>query len=176
MDDKHVHSDTPTQAHVEDGNCDVEAPDLPEKSGGWEHSVEDARVANENEHKMSVRQALLSYRWAVAWSLIISMSIIMEGYDTILIGNFYGYPEFRRQFGEYHHGSGWQVAGKWQSALGGGGNAGCIIGSFINGYLVKYFGFKKVFAGSLLLMTAFVFVSFFGTTIELQVVGQVLCG
>lgn len=75
---------------------------------------------------MTVRQALRAYPWAVAWSLTISMSIIMEGYDTNLIVNFFAYPGFKRQFGEeYLHG--YEVPGTWQSALGAGGNAGCII-------------------------------------------------
>lgn len=173
MDDKEAYAETPK--HVEHVSLDLEAPET-RKSEAWGHSIEDARLANEKEHEMTVRQALRSYPWAIMWSLIISMSIIMEGYDTILIGNFYGYPAFRKQFGEYRPGTGWQVRGKWQSALGGGGNAGAIIGSFLNGYLVKYFGFKKVFSGALVLMAACVFVSFFGTTIQLQVVGQVLCG
>ena len=47
----------------------------------------DARAANEDEHNLSIRQALVQYRWAVMWSLVVSMSIIMEGYDTNLIGN-----------------------------------------------------------------------------------------
>jgi len=44
-----------------------------------EHSNEDARAANINEHHMTVREALRSYRWAIIWSLTVSMSVIMEG-------------------------------------------------------------------------------------------------
>lgn len=47
----------------------------------------DARAANEDEHNLGIREALKQYRWAVMWSLVVSMSIIMEGYDTNLIGN-----------------------------------------------------------------------------------------
>lgn len=47
----------------------------------------DARAANEDEHNLTILQALKQYRWAVMWSLVVSMSIIMEGYDTNLIGN-----------------------------------------------------------------------------------------
>lgn len=47
----------------------------------------DARAANEDEHTLTIGDALKQYRWAVMWSLIVSMSIIMEGYDTNLIGN-----------------------------------------------------------------------------------------
>jgi MFS transporter, SP family, general alpha glucoside:H+ symporter len=50
---------------------------------GWN----DARAANLDEHEMTIRQALVRYRSAVCWSLVVSMSIIMEGCDTNLIGN-----------------------------------------------------------------------------------------
>lgn len=63
-----------------------------------------------------------------------------------------------------------------ESALWGGSIAGCIIGVFLNGYLISHFGFKRVFLASLLAMTAFVFPSFFGKSAAVQTIGQVLCG
>jgi SP family general alpha glucoside:H+ symporter-like MFS transporter len=160
-------------AHVEYRHSDVETG---AKNLAWKTTVEEAQAANINEHTMTIRQALRSYPWALIWALIISMSIIMEGYDTILIGNFYGYPAFQKQFGQHYGGEGYQVPQSWQSALGAGGNAGCIVGAFLNGYFIKHFGFKKVFLAALLCMCAFIFVSFFGDTVGLQVAGQVLCG
>ncbi|KAL4902066.1 hypothetical protein BDW74DRAFT_187042 [Aspergillus multicolor] len=162
----------PASLHVEEHiNNDIEKSN----DDQWHTSTKEAQAANAAEHSMTVRQALRAYPWAVIWSLTISMSIVMEGYDTNLIGNFYAYPEFKRQFGqEYSHG--YEVPGKWQSALGAGGNAGCIIGAFLNGYLIKHYGFKKVFMGGCLCMCMFIFVSFFGESIGMQVAGQVLCG
>ncbi|KAL4768443.1 general substrate transporter [Aspergillus nidulans var. acristatus] len=164
--------ETPETVHVEaDHHGELE------KSEGeqWHTSTKEAQAANAAEHLMTVRQALRAYPWAVIWSLTISMSIIMEGYDTNLIGNFYAYPEFKYHFGqEYAHG--YEVPGEWQSALGAGGNVGCIIGAFLNGYLVKHYGFKKVFIGGLLSMCGSIFVSFFGKSVGAQVAGQVLCG
>jgi SP family general alpha glucoside:H+ symporter-like MFS transporter len=40
---------------------------------------EDAQAANLDEHASTVREALVNYRWAVVWSVTISMSVIMEG-------------------------------------------------------------------------------------------------
>ncbi|PLB50651.1 putative transporter [Aspergillus steynii IBT 23096] len=161
--------DSPSSADSETQHCDEE------KNTAWQMSVDEAQAANINEHTMTVRQALRSYPWAVIWSLIISMSIIMEGYDTNLIGSFYGYPAFQKEFG-IEHGDGYQVPQAWQSALGVGGNAGCIVGAFLNGYLIKHYGFRKVFMGALVLMCGFIFVSFFGKSLGVQVAGQVLCG
>jgi SP family general alpha glucoside:H+ symporter-like MFS transporter len=147
------------------------------KEGGFQASVGDAQQANISEHKHTVRQALRAYPWAVFWSLLVSMSIIMEGYDTQLIGSFFGFPAFRTQFGEYSPVSkDYQVAGKWQSALGSGPTAGCIVGATLNGWMIQRFGYKPVFMVGLILMNGFVFINFFGKTIELQTVGQVLSG
>lgn len=140
-----------------------------------EHSQDAAQAANIAEHELTVREALRTYKWAVAWSLLISASIIMEGYDTILIGNFLGYPAFRKQFGEYTAASGYQVSANWQSGLSAGSQAGAIVGAFLNGILLKRFGFKPVFLVSLILMVACIFPSFFGDTVAIQTVGQVLC-
>ena len=44
-------------------------------------------------------QAVKTYKAAIAWSLTISTCVIMEGYDTNLLGNFFAYPTFQKQFG-----------------------------------------------------------------------------
>ncbi|RMJ07019.1 hypothetical protein CDV36_013380 [Fusarium kuroshium] len=95
---------------------------------------EQAQAANEHEHSLTVRQALKAYPWAVAWSLTVSLSIIMEGYDTILIGSLYAYPTFARRFGSLDGSTGtYQIPTPWQSAMGSGPQAGAIIGALING-------------------------------------------
>ena len=150
--------------------------DLGEK-GGWQASVEDAHLANINEHEITIRKALRAYPYAALWSLVVSLSIIMEGYDTNLIGNFYGYPAFSKQFGTYDASTAsYQVSGSWQLALGCGPTAGALVGATFNGYFVQRFGFRPVFMGALIAMNAFIFVDFFGKTVALQTVGQVLCG
>jgi hypothetical protein len=54
----------------------------------------DSKDATDYETSMSVRTALKLYRKGVLWSLLMSTAIIMEGYDVILLGNFYGLPSF----------------------------------------------------------------------------------
>lgn len=136
-----------------------------------------AAAGNRHEHELTVREALRAYPWAVFWSLLVSMSVIMEGYDTILIGSLYAYPSFQHQFGVYNPDlKRYNIAGPWQSALGSGPVAGAFIGALANGFLVSRFGFRPIFFSGMILMIAFVFISFFGTTVELQVVGQVMCG
>ena len=50
-----------------------------------------ARNATEREHNMTVKECLRLWPKAVAFSLIFSTAIVMEGYDTALLGSFYGF-------------------------------------------------------------------------------------
>lgn len=148
-----------------------------DQNGSWEATLGQAQAANAHEHALTVRQALKSYPWAVFWSLIVSLSIIMEGYDTILIGSLYAYPTYARRFGEYQDETEtYQIPARWQSAMGSGPQAGAIIGALLNGFIIQRFGYRPAFLLGVVLMTAFIFVSFFGMSIELQAVGQILCG
>lgn len=146
------------------------------ESGVWEASLDEAQAASVHEHSLSVRQALREYPWAVAWSLAVSMSIIMEGYDTILIGSLYAYPTYAQKFGEDTASSGYQIPARWQSAMGSGPQAGAIVGAMANGLIIQRLGYRPAFLIGLVLMGAFIFVSFFGMSVQLQAVGQILSG
>jgi len=50
----------------------------------------------QDEKDMTIRQALAVYRKAILWCLIISTCVIMEGYDTNLLGNFFAYRKQAR--------------------------------------------------------------------------------
>ena len=163
--------------HNHNGNANGN-PDYPRvlgEKGVWEADLDEAQSANAHEHSLTVRQALKYYPWAVFWSLGVSMSIIMEGYDTILIGSLYAYPSYAKAFGKPVDGN-YQIPAKWQSAMGSGPQVGSIIGAFANGIMIQRFGYRPSFLLGLVLMIAFIFVSFFGISVELQAVGQILCG
>lgn len=151
-------------------------PDFIGEKGVWEATVDEARTANAHDHDLTVRQALRAYPYAVLWSLGVSMSVIMEGYDTILIGSLYAYPTYAKAFGEADSTGDYQIPARWQSAMGSGPQAGAIVGAFFNGMLIQRFGYRPSFFLGMVLMLAFVFVSFFGMSVELQAVGQILCG
>jgi SP family general alpha glucoside:H+ symporter-like MFS transporter len=89
----------------------------------------DAKQASDEEHSQTLWQAISANHKAVAWSVLISLSIIMEGYDVILIGNFFGYPQFAKEYGHDYGGSiGWQVSTPWQTALLMASAVGTVIG------------------------------------------------
>ena len=145
--------------------------------GVWEATLAEAQAASAHEHSLTVREALKSYPWAVMWALTISMSIVMEGYDTILIGSLYAYPSFARAFGTVDESTTLhQIPAAWQSAMGSGSQAGAILGALVNGFVIGRFGYRPAFISGLTLMAAFVFVSFFGFSVRLQAAGQILCG
>jgi hypothetical protein len=50
-------------------------------SGGFAARAKEAIAA---EHKLSAGEAVRAYPMAIFWSLMVSMCVIMEGYDTIL--------------------------------------------------------------------------------------------
>lgn len=94
------HDDVNTKAHIQ--------------------QLHDAQAANAEEHNTTVKQALREHWKAVLWSAVISLTIVMEGYDqrytyrsqisvkkqalTVyysLMSNFFGYPTFQRKFGKY---------------------------------------------------------------------------
>lgn len=92
-------------------------------------AIIEAKQATDDEHSQSLFQGLRENGKAVAWSMLISMSIIMEGYDTILMGNFYAYPTFQKKYGTwYGEETGWQVSAPWQSGLSMASTVGCIFG------------------------------------------------
>lgn len=138
-----------------------------------------AAEGNLREHELNPLQTLKMYPLAVMWCLIISTTVIMEGYDTILLGNLYAYPTFQRKYGEWvgvtdSTRSGYQLEAKWQAALGNGSGIGAFFGTLLNGYLVGLFGHRKVTLGALVMLSAFIFITFFAQTKVTLLIGQIL--
>lgn len=62
--------------------------------------IQNAKAATEKEQNMSLLQGIKLYPKAVAWSVLISTCIAMEGYDISLVNNFYAFPQFKEKYGE----------------------------------------------------------------------------
>lgn len=135
-----------------------------------------AQAAALTEHDLTLAQAIKKYPRAIFWSVMVSTSIIMEGYDIVLVGSLFAQPAFAERYGRQLPDGTYSVAGPWQSALNSAPTIGAIFGAFINGYLTTHFGYRKVLLASLGLMTAFIFVLFFATSTAVLLVGLILCG
>lgn len=86
--------------------------------------IRNARLATEKEHRMTLWQGLRLYPKAIAWSVLISTCIVMEGYDISLVNNFYAFPQFNQKYGvpiTAADGSvTYQVPASWQAGLSNG--------------------------------------------------------
>ncbi|KAI5293911.1 hypothetical protein KEM52_005028 [Ascosphaera acerosa] len=177
-------------AHVEDAtssslyssasppsrSSDVEAAArLQKEKEQWLALKDDAQAANDAEHETTIWRAILNYRYSLLWSLMVSLSIIMEGYSQNLINNLFGFDPFTRDFGDLHDGV-YGIPGPWQSALSCAGMVGAVIGVLANGVVMKRIGYKKSFILNLICMIGFTFITFFAKTLGGQLAGQVLVG
>ncbi|KAH6692287.1 general substrate transporter [Plectosphaerella plurivora] len=172
-------ADTETKRAVTEDQIEANRADI---SGHNDASLDDkalnvgAAAGNEAEHNIGVFQAFKTYKRAAFWSIAISTTIIMEGYDVTLLGSFYGYPEFRKAYGVWlNEESGYQISSYWQTMFNVLGAVANIVGALINGWATARWGHRKVLIGSLAWLTCFIFIVFFAPNIETQLAGQVLC-
>lgn len=137
---------------------------------------EEALLGQQNEHNLGLWQALKTYKRAALWSVLISTTVVMEGYDVTLLGSFIGYPAFRNKYGVYlNEESGYQISAKWQTGLNDIAAVGNIIGALLNGYLTAKYGHRRVMMGTLVALSAMIFIVFFAPTIEVLLVGTFFC-
>ena len=85
------------------------SPDRPNSTSSMSKMVEDAKAATDKEQSMTLLQGIRTYPKAVAWSVLISTCIAMEGYDISLVNNFYAFPPFNRKYGELMPDGSYQV-------------------------------------------------------------------
>ncbi|KAG5656871.1 hypothetical protein KAF25_011040 [Fusarium avenaceum] len=134
-----------------------------------------------DDHELSIADAIKAYPQAIMWALVSSTCVIMEGYDTNLLSNFFAYPSFLIKYGNFVGVSpevptGYQLTAAWQAGLSQGGGVGSIFGCLISGYLVTKYGSRKVQLGALVALTLAIFVVFFAPSLAVLVVGEILCG
>ncbi|EXF74873.1 general alpha-glucoside permease [Colletotrichum fioriniae PJ7] len=169
-----------TPVNVETANA-LTDPSAAEKYSKHEpvlldHVAHDAQAATEGQKNMSVMESFRAYPKSVAFSMVLSLCIVMEAYDTSLIGNFYGLPQFRRRFGVRLENGDYQLTSTWQSGLQNATQVGQMIGLFVGGIVAERYGYKKTFLGALVLNIAFIFLFFFAQNIGYLLAGGLLCG
>jgi len=131
------------------------------------------------EHQLTIRNALPLYAKAIGWSILLSLTIVMEGYDLTIINSFYAFPEFKEAHGELAPGGDsqdYQITTAWQSALTNGAIVGEIFGLLFNGHLTERFGYRYTLIGALVALCLFIFLAFFAFNIGLLMASEVLCG
>lgn len=158
--------------------CEIE-----HKSAEAEHESK-ADAGTRAEKAMSVQDALRKWPKAILWSFIFGTTIIVEGYDQALLGSFWGYPEFQKQFGRYAeitHGERrgeweYQVSAKWQSIVSGGICLTAMMGVLIGGYGAQRFGYRPTFIGALSAILICVFGLFFSKNMPTLLAAELCIG
>lgn len=134
----------------------------------------DADEARRVDTSLSVRDAFRYYWKAMAWSVTMSMSTVMESYDMLLINSLLAFPTFKEAFGVQLPDGSWSIPAKWQVALTIVVQGGLIVGTLSNGSLVDRFGFKKVMFSAHVVLAALIFINFFAQSIQVLVAGTFL--
>ncbi|KAH3680204.1 hypothetical protein WICMUC_000469 [Wickerhamomyces mucosus] len=137
---------------------------------------EAAKIGTEDEHNLTIGEAIKYHKASILWSMVFSATIIMEGYDNSLMTSFFAYPAFAKKYGYLTDIGDYQLSGSWQVALGTGSSVGSFIGVVANGYLTERWGHRNVILVSLVFMAGFIFIPFFAPNVNALVAGQVLCG
>lgn len=141
-----------------------------------------AKEAEEREHQETIPQAIRRYPKAIFWAFFVALTVVMEGYDAVLMGNFYAYPTFAKKYGTFNpniHGSTterYQISAAWQSGLGMASTVGGFFGAWLNGVLVDRWSKKRVLIGTLITLVGFIFIVFFAQNLTTLVVGEIFCG
>ncbi|RAL11584.1 putative MFS alpha-glucoside transporter [Aspergillus homomorphus CBS 101889] len=145
-------------------------------TGSAARIVHNAKAATDKERKMTLWQGIKLYPKAVAWSVLISTCIVMEGYDISLVNNFYAFPQFNRKYGEMTADGSYQVPARWQSGLSNGAYVGEIIGLLINGWASERFGYRYTIMACLVLITAWTAIFFTAPNVQALLAAEILAG
>lgn len=140
------------------------------------HVARGAVNGAEAEKSMTLLEGLKTYPKAVAWSVLISTCIIMEGFDIVLINNLYAVPAFQKRFGERNGDGSYEVSAAWQSGLSNGALVGQIFGLMFIGFAVERFGYRRTLMGGLTWLAGAIFILFFATGLPMLLSGEILCG
>ncbi|KAH7068964.1 general substrate transporter [Paraphoma chrysanthemicola] len=153
---------------------DVNNLDKEAKLASYKAAAIDAENA---EHDMGVLQAVKEYPMAALWAFIMSCTIIMESYCVFLMGSFIALPRFAKDFGVFDAAADKSIiVASWQSALQMGGPLGAIIGCYLAGPLTSRIGYRWATITGLMFLNAFIFVFYFGKSLPIFFVSQLLEG
>lgn len=138
--------------------------------------LRDAEEATDREHDLTFLQAVKVYHKAIGWSVLMSTALIMDGYDTKLIGSLFAQPAFQKAYGKLLPNGSYQIPAPWQAGLNNGSNVGQLMGLAIEGTLSEMIGFRRTMMLALAITPCFIFIQFFAPSLAVLETGQVLLG
>src|SRR6187402_2401523 len=105
----------------------------------WAGEIEQVLV---QDHTMTFLSAVKLYPKAVAWSLVMSTALIMEGYDTALLKSLFALPAFQETYTNGSKSGTSQISAAWQAGLTNGSSVGQLLGLLLSGYVSERIGFR----------------------------------
>ncbi|KAL2753342.1 hypothetical protein ACRALDRAFT_1083014 [Sodiomyces alcalophilus JCM 7366] len=118
----------------------------------------------EKDPTASIWQVVCSWKMAVVYSILFSVTIIGEGYDLALMGNFFSLRQFQSLFGvEPAPGKAREIPALWQSLLQCSALLGQILAIYLAGHSIDRFGYRKTVLAALGSVLVFLLVPFFST-------------
>lgn len=123
---------------------------------------------------LSVKESFSIWRKGVFWSFLLSLAVMMESYDMILLNSLYAAPPFQKAYGVLQPSGKYIIPSPWQSGLNAGQNVALIIGIFVGAPLVDRFGARRAMIGGLLWVFAFKFLIFFSTGLPQLLAGYIV--
>ncbi|KAI9041102.1 putative MFS maltose permease [Aspergillus affinis] len=144
--------------------------------GAHKSSLVHGKQAARQEQSMTLWQAIRLYPKAVGWSVLLSTTLIMEGYDLALLGSMYASPAFNQKFGYLAPDGSWTVPASWQSALSNGARVGEVIGLLINGLISERLGYRWTMVCALMAINGVIFIFFFAVNVKMLLAAEILAG
>ncbi|OJJ53695.1 hypothetical protein ASPSYDRAFT_35939 [Aspergillus sydowii CBS 593.65] len=139
-------------------------------------ALADGKHAAQQEQTMTLWQGLRLYPKAVAWSVLLSSTLIMEGYDLALLGTLYASPAFNQKYGVQTTDDDWNIPASWQSGLSNGARVGEVIGLILSGLVSERLGYRWTMISALLAMNAVIFLFFFAVDVRMLLSAEILAG
>ncbi|KAH8663419.1 putative MFS alpha-glucoside transporter [Tricladium varicosporioides] len=139
--------------------------------------IHHAQQSDEADRLLTIPQALKKYKKAVFWAMFLSTSLVMEGYDLVIINSFYGQTQFRTRFGSYDAAQDkYLIPAEWQSGLSNSAVVGQLFGLLINAYCQDRFGNRYTMMGFMVWMAACIFIPVFAPNLSVLAFGEAMCG
>jgi SP family general alpha glucoside:H+ symporter-like MFS transporter len=138
--------------------------------------IDQALGGTDIEHNLGTLEAVRIYWKGVLLVSLLTLTIIMRGYDASVAPSFFALPAFQDRFGDPVPGHGNQVPARWQSALGIATTVGQVPGSIFASYPMDWFGRKRTLAVYLCLTAAVIPMQVFAPSIEVLVAGEYIGG
>ncbi|KAK6906355.1 hypothetical protein L486_06082 [Kwoniella mangroviensis CBS 10435] len=138
--------------------------------------IQQAQEADAADQQLTIKQALSRYKKAVFWSMFLSLSLVMEGYDLVIITSFYGQTQFKERFGDIQPDGSKIITASWQSILSNVALLGQLTGLVVNMWVQDRFGARHTMMFFMAWMAAAIFIPVFASSLPVLAAGELICG